>query len=124
MRETNNVTGEQLVETVVNAIHDGKGEDVRSLDLRELPQAMADHFVVCHANSHTQVKAIARKVEEKTLKELNEGPWHIEGVQNAEWILLDYTNVIVHIFYKEARPFYALEDLWADAAVEEYEQGV
>lgn len=124
MKKATNLITEQILETVVNAVQDGKGEDIRSLDLTEIPHAMADHFVVCHGNSHTQVKAIARIVEEATAEELGETPWMKEGLQHGEWCLLDYSSVVVHIFYREARSFYGLEELWADAKVKEYEYGV
>jgi ribosome-associated protein len=112
---------EALLDVVIRAIQEVKGEDIRSLDLRDLHHAVADFFVVCHGNSHTQTQAIARKIEELTRKELKDAPWNTEGVQNAEWILLDYVDIVVHVFYKEARPFYALEELWADAGVNEYQ---
>lgn len=115
---------EHLVEVVVNAIQEVKGEDIVSLDLKKVTHSVADYFVICHANSHTQVQAIARRVEEETMKTLNDRPWHKEGIQNAEWVLLDYTDIVVHVFYKEARTFYALEDLWADGEVKEYEYKV
>lgn len=115
---------EHLVEVVVNAMQEVKGEEIVSLDLKNVTHAVADYFVICHANSHTQVQAIARRVEEETMKTLNDRPWHKEGIQNAEWVLLDYTDIVVHVFYKEARTFYALEDLWADGEVKEYEYKV
>jgi len=76
---------------------------------------MTDYFVICHGNSNTQVQAIAQSVEKETQKTLGDSPWHIEGTRNAKWVLMDYVNVVVHIFDQEARGFYALEDLWADA---------
>jgi ribosome-associated protein len=121
MKKKNQVPAEQLLEVIVNAIQDVKGEDIRSFDLRNLSHAVADFFVVCHGNSHTQAQAIARRIEEETEKVLNQSVWHREGVQNAEWILLDYVDIVVHVFYRDARPFYGLEDLWADAKVEAYE---
>lgn len=121
MKKNTSTASEQLVGEIVNAIQEVKGEQIRSLDLRSVPHAVADFFIVCHGNSHTQVQAIARRVEDDTEKKLNESPWHKEGVANAEWVLLDYTDVVVHIFYRDARDFYGLEDLWADAKVKEYE---
>ncbi len=121
MKKSTTIAAEQLLEVIVNAIQDVKGEEIRSLDMRPLNNAVADFFVVCHGNSHTQAQAIARKIEEETEKKLDQSPWHKEGVQNAEWILLDYVDVVVHVFYKEARPFYGLEELWADAKTTEYE---
>lgn len=124
MKKKTNVPSDELLDIIVQAIQDVKGEEIRSLDLRELKHGVTDFFVVCHGNSHTQVQAIARKIDELTTKNLGEHPWQTEGVQNAEWILLDYVNVVVHIFYKEARPFYGLEELWADAGVKEYQYEV
>jgi ribosome-associated protein len=121
MKKKNQVPAEQLLEVIVNAIQDVKGEDIRSFDLRNLSHAVADFFVVCHGNSHTQAQAIARRIEEETEKILNQSVWHREGVQNAEWILLDYVDIVVHVFYRDARPFYGLEDLWADAKVQAYQ---
>lgn len=121
MKKNNRLKTDELLEVIVTAIQDVKGEEIKSLNLRELHNAVADYFVVCHANSHTQVQAIARKVEDATEKQLKQSPWHKEGIQNAEWVLLDYVDIVVHIFYKEARPFYGLEELWADAEIEEYE---
>jgi len=121
MKKKNQVPAEQLLEVIVNAIQDVKGEDIRSFDLRNLSHAVADFFVVCHGNSHTQAQALARRIEEETEKTLNQSVWHREGVQNAEWILLDYVDIVVHVFYRDARPFYGLEDLWADAKVQAYQ---
>lgn len=121
MKKKKAYNSEQLLEVVIDAIQDVKGEDIKGMDLRKVPHAVADFFVVCHGNSHTQAQAIARKVEEATEKKLDQSPWQREGMQNAEWVLLDYVDVVVHIFYKEARPFYGLEELWADAEVKDYE---
>ncbi|MFT4779170.1 MAG: ribosome-associated protein [Flavobacteriales bacterium] len=115
---------EHLLEVVVNAIQEVKGEDIKSLGLQNITHAVADYFVICHANSHTQVQAIARRVEADALEVLNDKPWHKEGVQNAEWLLLDFSDIVIHVFYKDARSFYGLEDLWADAEVKEYEYKV
>ena len=112
---------EQLVTSVVNGIQDVKGEDIVVLDLREIPHAVADFFVVCHGNSTTQVSAIARGVEKGTRADLGQRPWQAEGYGQAQWVLLDYSDVVVHVFYREARAFYGLEELWADAERQEIE---
>lgn len=112
---------EQLVSCVVNGVQNVKGEEITVLDLREVPHAVADYFVICHGNSYTQVNAIARSVEAEALSELEERPWHREGYGQANWVLLDFSNVVVHVFYKESRSFYALEELWADASFEQIE---
>lgn len=108
---------EQLVDAIVYGMEEVKAQDITVMDLRKVPHALSDYFVVCHGGSTTQVQAIADSVEKETLRLMNEEPIHSEGVRNATWILLDYMNVIVHIFNKEARDYYALEDLWADAKV-------
>lgn len=105
----------KLAEIVVKGIEEKKGKEIRCLNLTNIPNAVCDYFIICEGDSNTQVDAIRRSVEEFTLKYLNDKPWHAEGHQNAEWILLDYVNVVVHIFQKEVRHFYNLEGLWADA---------
>lgn len=114
---------EQLVDVITDGILEVKGEEITCLDLRNIEHAIADFFVVCHGNSHTQVDAIARSVERETEMKLDESPWHKEGLNNAEWVLLDYSDVVVHIFHKDARPFYGLEELWADAEIKEVATG-
>lgn len=105
----------QLVETIVDGMQDIKAKDITILDLTGLKNAVTDYFVIATGDSSTQVEGMASSVVRKTRKELRERPWHEEGVGNSEWILLDYVNVVVHIFYRETREFYNLEDLWADA---------
>lgn len=104
-----------LVDAVVRGMQEVKAKDIVHLDLREIPNAVSDHFIICHGGSTTQVEAIAKSVEKFTLQEVNEKPWHTEGKENAGWILLDYVNVVVHIFQREVREFYAIDQLWADA---------
>jgi ribosome-associated protein len=108
---------EQLVEAIVFGMEEVKAHDIIVMDLRKVPNALSDFFVVCHGTSNTQVQAIADLVERETFRLLQDEPAHSEGGRNATWILMDYVNVIVHIFSKDARDFYALEDLWADASV-------
>jgi ribosome-associated protein len=104
-----------LVDAIIDGIQDVKGRNVVKLDLTELKQSVADYFIICSGESSTQVEGIYQSIIRSTKKELDEKPWHAEGVGNAEWILLDYVDVVVHIFYKDVRKFYNLEDLWADA---------
>ncbi len=106
---------DQLTETVVKALQEIKGHDITCLDMREIKSAVADMFVVCHGDSQPQVEALARSVEEIVYKERKEDPLHREGFENAQWILLDYFNVVVHIFQKDQRDYYGIERLWADA---------
>ena len=108
---------EQLVDAVVYGMEELKAHDIVVMDLRKVPNALSDFFVVCNGTSNTQVQSIADSVERETFRLLGEEAAHTEGGRNATWILMDYVNVIVHIFSKDARDFYALEDLWADASV-------
>ncbi len=112
---------EKLIETIVHAIEDKKGKNIVSLDLSGFDGAICSHFVVCNADSTTQVAAIADSVEEKVLEELGEKVWRIEGQQTALWIALDFVDVVVHVFTTELREFYKLEELWADAPITRYE---
>lgn len=106
-----------LISTVVDAIQDIKGEDIRILDLRGIENSVAEYFIVCSGNSNTQVSAIAGAIERKVRNELKDRPWHVEGAENAQWILVDYVSVVVHIFQKETRDYYEIEELWGDAKV-------
>ncbi|MCI5718571.1 MAG: ribosome silencing factor [Alistipes sp.] len=112
---------EKLIETIVDAIQDKKGQNIVSLDLTGFDGAICSHFVVCNADSTTQVAAIAAGIEEKVLEELGQKVWRIEGQQNAFWIAMDYLDVVVHIFQTELRDYYKLEELWADAPIKKYE---
>ncbi|NND94504.1 MAG: ribosome silencing factor [Flavobacteriales bacterium] len=106
-----------LLDSIVKGIEEGKGEEIVIMDLRNVQASVCDYFVVCHGNSSTQTESIARKVVEQTEKQSDERPWRGEGFTNANWILLDYVDIVVHVFYKETRAFYDIEELWADAAV-------
>lgn len=112
----------ELVDAIVEGMLDKKGHQILVLDLRPTGNSMADWFVICHGNSNTQADAIADSVEETVRKKLNIKPWHTEGFQNAEWILLDYVNVVVHVFQEPIRDFYRLEKLWADAPTVKIEE--
>jgi ribosome-associated protein len=105
----------QLIDTVIEGIQDVKGKDITILDLREIEQRVCDYFIICSGDSSTQVDAIAHSVMRMTRKKLKEKPWHFEDSTNKEWILLDYVNIVVHVFYNETRDFYNIEGLWADA---------
>lgn len=106
---------EQIVASAIEAMEAVKGKDIVTLDLREIGTAVTDYFVICHANSKIQVDAIADKVEDVVREKAHQKPYHVEGRENSEWILLDYVDVIVHVFLESKRSFYKLEDLWADA---------
>jgi len=120
VRNRNNDMMKELIETIVEAIDDKKGRGIVSLDLTGFDGAICSHFVVCNADSTTQVAAIAAGIEEKVAERLGEQPWRIEGQQNAFWIAMDYTDVIVHIFQTELRSYYKLEELWGDAPMTHY----
>jgi ribosome-associated protein len=109
-----------LCDVIVKGMEEKKAHDIVVLDLRHLKSAVADFFVISHGESDTQVEAIANSVEDMVEKALNESPWQKEGFQNAEWILLDYVNVVVHVFVNEKREFYGIEELWGDAVVTRY----
>jgi ribosome-associated protein len=108
---------EVLVGSVVKGIFEKKGQDVLKIDLRKLENRITDYFIICHANSGTQVDSISYSVEDTVRKETGEKPLHREGLENCFWVLIDYGNVIVHIFQEEYRNFYSLESLWADGNV-------
>lgn len=122
MRKTKKkLSSKELSQLVAQGMQEKKAYDIVILDLKKINQSVADYFVICSGNSTTQVDAITDSVEEVVYKETNETPWRKEGKENKEWILLDYVNVVVHIFRNDRRRFYGLEDLWGDAAVTEVE---
>lgn len=108
---------EKLSEVVVRGMQEKKASDIVVLDLRKVKNAVADYFVICSGNSDTQIDAIADSVDEQVFKELKQNPWHLEGKTNKEWLLLDYVDVVAHIFKKDKREFYSLENLWGDAEI-------
>jgi ribosome-associated protein len=110
---------ESLIEGIVKGMQEIKAQDIVVMDMTKIGNAVSDYFIVCHGNSNTQVKAIADSVEKEVFNLLQEEPRKKEGMQNGEWILLDYFDVVVHIFQKSARDFYHIEKLWADADVKE-----
>ena len=112
---------EKLSEVIVKGMQEKKAIDIVVMDLRKVKNAVADFFVVCSGGSDKQLDAIARSVDEEVYKTLNENPWHSEGKNNKEWVLIDYIDVVVHIFQKEKRAFFALERLWGDAKITEIE---
>ena len=106
---------DQLITQIVKGIEEVKGQDIEILDLREIENTVCDYFVICNGNSNTQVNAIVNSVQKTVSKALQEKPWHVEGSNNAEWVLLDYVHVVVHVFQKQIREFYNIEGLWGDA---------
>lgn len=112
---------EQLKDIIVECIQDKKGEGITTIDLRHIPEAVCDYFVICHAIADTQVKGIGKHIMEEVKKKTGEFAFHSEGFNNLEWVLIDYVNVVVHIFKRDIRKYYDLEELWSDGVVKEYE---
>ncbi len=118
---SNTVTKQILIDKIVDAIQDTKGEDIMIFDLSGIENSVAETFVICSGNSNTQVAAIAGNVEKKVRNDLKERPWHVEGTENAMWVLVDYVTVVVHIFQKQIREYYDIEELWGDAKITKVE---
>ena len=110
-----------LIEKIVEAIQDTKGEDIQIFDLTTIENSVAETFIICSGNSNTQVNAISGNIEKKVRNDLQDRPWHVEGNDNALWVLLDYVSVVVHVFQTETRNFYEIEELWGDAKITKIE---
>ncbi len=110
-----------MIETIVGAIQDKKGKNIVSLDLNGFDGAICSHFIICNADSTTQVDAISNGIEEEMQEKLGQKVWRVEGRQTALWVAMDYVDVVVHIFQTELRDFYQLEELWSDAPLTKYE---
>lgn len=110
----------KIYKTIIRAIQEKKGENIVSLDLRKIPEAVADFFVICEANNQPQIRAISDSVEEQVKKVVGELPYRHEGKQNLQWVLIDYVNIVVHVMTGESRKFYKLEEMWSDAPLEEH----
>lgn len=106
---------DELITYILKGIEEVKGQDIEILDLRGIENTVCDYFIICNGTSNTQVSAILNSIQKVVSKSVNEKPWHVEGSNNAEWILLDYVHVVVHIFQKHIREFYDIEGLWGDA---------
>ena len=109
-----------ISELAIHGIQEKKGNDIVRLDLRNIHSSVSDYFVICHADSATQVKAIANSIEDEVFRAIQQDPWRKEGLEYGEWILLDYVNVVIHIFRTDKREFYGVEELWGDAEVKSY----
>ena len=112
--------GSKIIKTIINAIKEKKGENVVSLDLRKINEAVADFFIICEANNQPQIRAIAEFVQQEVKKKCSEYPYHHEGYQKLSWILIDYVNVVVHVMLTDTRKFYKLEEMWSDSSVMEH----
>ena len=124
-REKSTVTkltrNSKIFKTIIQAILDKKGEHIISLDLRKIHEAAADFFIICEATSTTQVKAIADFIEDHVKQNCGESPYKHEGKQVAQWVLIDYVNIVVHVMHPESRKFYQLEEMWSDAVAQIHE---
>ena len=125
-RKKNTITrltkGSKIIKTIINAIQEKKGENVISLDLRKIPEAVADFFIICEANNPSLLTAIADEVEHEVKERCGESAYKHEGRQAQQWILIDYVNVVVHIMLPEPRKFYQLEEMWSDAVSTEHKE--
>jgi len=109
-----------ISELAIHGIQEKKGNDIVRLDLRNINSSVTDYFVICHADSTTQVKAIANSIEDEIFKAIQQEPWRKEGLEYGEWILLDYINVVIHVFRTDKREYYGVEELWGDAEIKSY----
>jgi len=114
-----NTRADQLIAVILEGIEDVKGQNINILDLRNIENTVCDYFIICEGTSNTQVNAIVNSINKKVSKETKDKPWHIEGSENAEWVLMDYVNVVVHVFQKHIREYYDIESLWGDAVTTE-----
>ncbi len=112
----------KIIKTIIAAIQEKKGENIISLDLRKINEAVADFFIICEAGNQPQIKAIADNVEDQVKTNCDEDPYHHEGFQSLQWVLVDYVNVVVHIMLSENRKFYKLEEMWSDAVSEKHDE--
>jgi ribosome-associated protein len=106
-----------LISHIIEGIEEVKGSDITILDLREIENTVTSYFIICNGTSNTQVKAIVNSIQRTVSKNIQENPWHTEGEDQAEWVLMDYVNVVVHVFQKHIREYYDLESLWGDAKI-------
>ena len=112
----------KIFKAVIHAIQEKKGENIVSLDLRKIPEAVADFFIICEASNQPQVRAISDFVEQEMKEKCDEYPYRHEGMKNLQWVLIDYVNVVVHVMLSETRKFYKLEEMWSDAVAHEHEE--
>jgi ribosome-associated protein len=111
------VNNDALLANIIKGIEEVKGNDIDILDLREIDNSACDYFVICNGTSNTQVNAIVNSIQKTVSKELKDKPWHVEGSENAEWVLMDYVNIVVHVFQTHIREYYNIESLWGDAKI-------
>ena len=111
-----------LLETIIEGIQELKGINTAILDLKKIETAVCKYFVICSGTSNTHVSSITDSVKKIVSKEIQEKPWHIEGLNTSEWVLIDYSDIVVHVFQEQTRDFYRLEDLWGDAEIRTIEK--
>lgn len=112
----------KIIKTIIAAIQEKKGENIISLDLRKINEAVADFFIVCEASNQPQIRAIADNIEYSVKEKCSENPYHHEGYQSLQWVLIDYVDVVVHVMHPESRKFYRLEEMWSDAAAADHNE--
>lgn len=110
-------SADQLITSILKGIEDVKGKNINILDLRDIENTVCEYFIICNGTSNTQVNAIVSSIQKTVSKELKDKPWHIEGTENAEWVLMDYVNIVVHVFQNHIREYYDIEGLWGDAKI-------
>ncbi len=108
-------SADELIALILQGIEEVKGHDINILDLREIENTVCDYFIICNGTSNTHVNAIVGSIQKTVSKAIKDKPWHVEGEDNAEWVLMDYVNVVVHVFQKQIREYYDIEGLWGDA---------
>ncbi len=108
-------SADELITLILSGIEEVKGHNVNLLDLREIENTVCDYFIICNGTSNTHVNAIVNSIQKTVSKAIQDKPWHVEGSDNAEWVLMDYINIVVHVFQKQIREFYDIEGLWGDA---------
>jgi len=112
-----NINNDELLANIIKGIEEVKGNNIDILDLRAIENTVCDYFVICNGTSNTQVNSIVNSVQKTVSKELKDKPWHVEGTENGEWVLMDYVNIVVHVFQKHIREYYNIESLWGDAKI-------
>ncbi|KOS04720.1 ribosome-associated protein IOJAP [Flavobacterium akiainvivens] len=111
------VNNDDLLAGIIKGIEEVKGNDIDILDLRAIDNTVCDYFVICNGTSNTQVNAIVHSIQKIVSRDLKDKPWHVEGTENGEWVLMDYVNIVVHVFQKHVREYYNIESLWGDAKI-------
>lgn len=117
-------SADELIALILQGIEEVKGQNINLLDLRDIENTVCDYFIICNGTSNTHVNAIVGSIQKTVSKAIKDKPWHVEGEDNAEWVLMDYVNVVVHVFQKQIREFYDIEGLWGDAKFTTIESSV